>query len=570
MIVIEQENSKTGQPILRMNQLYVHSKYDPIKEAERIINQHFKKNHTHIIFGYGEGYLVDKLLSKCKAEKIIVIDPLVKSEKLIIKEKHQNNIMYWDEQNENTLEYIMQELGNQLDLKIQIIVTPNYDRLFIDQYAQLLKRIRNFQSKSIIGTTTEILFADRWQKNVTFNLKNLIRDKSLMELTEQFKLPVVVASGGPSLTKQLPLLKKIEDSVIIIAAGSTINSLLAANIEPDFVVSIDGGEPNYNHFKDVKTKKTRLVYATFNHYKIRDVFRNQAYAFIGLNEKALQSYVSRKLGKLFPRLSGGGTVAHYAYSVAHTMNSGPIAFIGQDLAYTNGETHAQNNKHYKKVENDMELLEVEGYYDEPILTSRIFLSMKTTFEEMVRFHEVTQLNFNCTEGGVKIKGMYQLPFAEFINQYVDKTVKKDFTDIDNAPKDDVSVDKLITVLEEELAIIDDLSKKCEQALKILKNNSSNKQFSQKTLIKLSKIDKILEKKTKEIQIHYLIKPIYVEVERLYLPKEHETAEETYSRVKKQSEALYSKLQKALDKSKENITELLVELKEELEDGTRIT
>lgn len=562
---IEIEPTRSGVNTLKIDKFYVHSKFEPIREAEKIINKEYTKNYVHIVYGYGLGYLITELLKISKDEKIIVIDPLLEKGQIKLSNEHLKNdrVIVWTKNSLNTLSYVVHQCADGLDQNIKVICTTNYNKIFEEDYAETLRIIRDVQSKAQIGRSTSLYFAETWQRNTIKNLPYILKDYSVMQLRNKFDLPIVVASGGPSLTKQLKYLKEIEGSVIIIAAGSTINSLLAANIEPDFVVTIDGGEPNYRHFKEIQVNKTKIIYGIINHFGIRPLFPDKGYTFMGFNEAGLQNYFQKTFDVTIPRISGSATVAHFAFSVAQIMNSGPIAFIGQDLAYTNNQTHAKANKHFEEVKDltdlAIDLVEVDGYYDEKVQTSKVFLSMLTSFEEMVRFHQLDQPVFNCTEGGAKIKGMDQLAFNEFIDKFVDSSVRKNMTLLDDSEPNKISNEVIIDKLNEEKLLLKKLKNKCDEAVLALKRNKLKTGFEQKTLDTLAKIDNYIEKNTVKTQVHYLIDPITIEVKLLYLEKENESSEETYSRAYKQSYALYSKLNKAYAQTITIIDEVINDL-----------
>lgn len=554
--------SKNGDDTLKINEYFIHSKYDPKGVAFKFISSHYKRNHLHILFGYGLGYEVDVLLQK--GTKVLVVDPLITKNKLMIKEEHTNNInfYYWGTECINSLAYNIATIKNVVELKINTLSLTKYEVLFPNEYRNLLQEIRDYQVKASINQVTVIHFAEQWQRNLIKNLNWIATDLGAGELIQKFNVPIILASGGPSLTKQLPLLKKYEDYVIIMAVGSTINSLLAADITPDFVISIDGGIPNYNHFKNIKSDKIRLIYSVFNHYGIRQSFSKKAYAFANFQQGTVSKYVRQNLDVALPLLFGGGTVAHSAYSIAHMIDSGPIAMIGQDLAYTNNQSHAENNALFEKVDlkiSNREIVKTIGYYDEEIYTSESFYSMKTTFEEVVRLHEPKQPIFNCTEGGVKIVGMDQMPFKQFLEANVNVDIKKDLSVLDELEKYSKDID-VIEVLEKELDKGSEFKTTLTGAIIALEQNLANDSFDENTLLKLEVFDDIIREQARNLLIQYLIQPIIIEVETLFLEKENETAEEAYLRVFNQTKTLYERLIEACSTSEKYIQEKIEELK----------
>ncbi|MBD8025408.1 motility associated factor glycosyltransferase family protein [Ureibacillus sp. Re31] len=565
--ILNIEVAKSGNETLKINEYHVHSKYNPIIESERIAEKEYSMNCTHIVFGYGKGYVVDSLLRKMKNESIIIVDPLIAMGKIQIEERHKNceKIYYWEEKSINTLGYLISTISEGKALKIKVIVTPNYDKLFVKNYRDLLIYLRDFQNKTQINYNTEVFFANQWQRNFSINVPMIAKDESLSVLHNQFDLPIVLAAGGPSLTKQLPLLKKIQEHVIIIASGSTVNSLLAADLEPDFVISIDGGEPNYKHFKDLQFDKARLIYSPYNHYGVRKSFRKRGYVFTQVSQEEVGKYLLDNIGINLPVLAGGGTVAHYGVTVAGLFNSGPIAMIGQDLAYTNNQTHAKGNKFAKEVEElselNVELIPVEGYDGETVYTSRDFLSMKMVFEEIIRFYKPLVPIYNCTEGGVKLKGYEQMSFKDFVDTYVETTKVKNLDYIDNHDVNYKTDKEIVDIYKKELKLIGDLENLLIKGMNVLHKVKNNTFFDQHTLNLFDKIEKEINQKSKKIQIHFLIGPITLEVSNCYLEKPNETQKEAFERVWNQTYTLYKRLLEAFKKVKINLRDVITEIED---------
>ncbi|MBK3494831.1 motility associated factor glycosyltransferase family protein [Viridibacillus sp. YIM B01967] len=563
---IEALEAKTGHAVLKIDGYLLHSKYNPIKEAQKYAKEQYAMHHSHIIFGYGNGYIIDALSEQlAHGEKILIIDPMIEQGIIKIHERHKREpFYYWSSSEENTLGMYISGITSSKESKVKVICSYNYDKLFPKELRSTLHLIKDYQEKSIINENTTILFSKKWQKNLAENTISVINDYSLEKIHRKYSKPVIIASGGPSLTKQLPLLKRIKDNAILIAAGSTINSLLAANIEPDFVVSIDGGESNYHHFKELEIKNARLIYCAFNHPKIRHSFKKKAFAFVTSEENQTVDYFNRKFDRHFPKIIGGGTVAHFALSIAQYISSGPIAMIGQDLAYTNNKTHASNNKHERKITKQEivsgGIMVADGYYGDRVSTSKVLYSMKTTFEEMAKLAPSKVPVYNCTEGGLKINGYNQIPFQEFCEKYVDVQNIQDNFSIEMLVNNEIDDHSLVDIFEDELIIYDKINSYLSEALLILKKNKSEVDFSKNSLKKLDKIDKKLMKLYPDVQMQFIVGPLVLESSQAFLENENETVIETYQRVYNQSKSLYKNLLEVTKESKENIESVIYQLK----------
>lgn len=534
--------TKNGKPNAKVMGYFLHSNYNPEAEADKYINNNYKEGYLNILFGYGLGYIVNAIAKKYGKTNFIVYDPLFS--RLNIEDKQKIEGVFSDFED---FCKISEDFITDFNRKVNILVSPNYDKIFDNEYKKLLDFIRHIQIEDIVNENTIRFFGDLWQENYIMNLNYVFKDHSLKTLYKKYDCPVILASGGPSLTKQLPLLKKIKDYCLVISAGSTINSLLAADIVPDYVVTMDGGESNYLHFKNIKNYDFDLIYGLGNSWKIERDFKGNRFSFCFYGEDSIQKRISEGLGKNLPMLSTGGTVAITALEVASKISTGPIAIIGQDLAYTDNKSHAENNNHYSELNDDFfkkdMVFEVEGYYGKSVKTNHQFNSMRKSIEklnQMLNDHTI----YNCTEGGVKINGMPQLEFAAFCESYIDHTknvkklvLRKEINNNDTIFKEFMS---------QEIEVYLKIKKLLVEAIKLLKQESNNYVFSSSTLKKLDKIDSELRQYYPQVIMERIIDPITMDVMRMTVDNKKIGPKEKFKQIHKQNMYLYENTLKATE------------------------
>lgn len=555
---VENILTKKGLANIKVNNYLLHSQYDPIREADRFVEQHYQKGYVHILFGYGAGYIVQGFLKVMKEDdQLIVIDPILPE----IEQVEGDYILI----HENNIDLIKKRLIKEIKVTNfhKVIPSTNYDKISYELLKELLIFMKEQLFIKITVENTINLRSFEWQRNYIYNLEHLVEDDSLSSLFRKYSKPVVIASGGPSLTKQIAFLKEVRKDILLISAGSTINSLLKENIEPDYIVSIDANIANYNHFKEQQFKNSKLVYLMQSYPDIRKHFDSQCYYFLSLNEGTIHNHMTSLIEKNIPMLPGGGSVANFALSVAHYISSGPIALIGQDLAYTNNETHAKNNKQYSTIDTEQAhkkgYFYSEGYYNDQVLTDYVFMGMKRSFESIIQVFKDIHV-YNCTEGGIKLEGFKQIPFREYVKKFVVKSFEDNIKDetVDNVlpliSKDDI-VRKMKNEREVYVEIIDLLDKN----IKSINLNKLTKEFEQRILKRLDSNDKDIQKYIKQTCLTSILDPINIEVIKKFKAKKEETPVEKYNRIKEQNLTLYSKMIEAIKETDTYIEELLIRL-----------
>lgn len=560
---IQHMPSKKGEGTIEVNGYLLHSKYDPIKEAERFVEKEIDGEIVTVIFGLGKGYILNVLKEKeFNPEKIIIIEPIKELQPV----PQRNFTVLKGEPTKIIKEEIEKKL-TYYNSEVKVVSLPNYDRLFIEEYKELLQTVKDVQWLNVVNDNTVRGQSHLWQENEIKNTLNAYYGNSLNVLRKAYKSPVIVASGGPSLSKQLSMLKKVNSKAIIIAAGSTLITLQKEGITPDYIASIDGNKGNFErHFKDNDIGDSQLIYSFSNYYEIQKNFPNSTYGFVDNLESTLHRHLCENYNIDLPRLEGGGSVANFALSIARFITTGPIALIGQDLAYTDNQTHAKHNKGAMVVTSEFltsrGAVEIEGYYGDKVVTDYSLISMKERFEAIMENIEQPNLIYNCTEGGVKIRGMQQMTFIDFCKNYViDEASKKILVN----EKPNCILNKLMEQYKKELRVYTSFIVELKKGIKALEITKKQNYFNHSTLNTMEKIEKKFKLGIEQVLMGSIINPIIMDVMLKYEEKQKESEKERFLRVHSQNETLYNRLLEATQLSKNFTEEALTELRMKMEE-----
>lgn len=555
---IEYLKTKTGVPTVVLGGYLLHSKYDPEKEATKIAEKEIEEGYLHVLFGYGCGYLAKALKDKLKDEPLLVYEPVNSGIEQMMEIDGVTVVS-----DKKILQEQVRAYQGVYDTNMKLICSPNYDKLFPMEHRSVNLIVKERYLAEQAHRATVKFFGDVWQENIRNNLLYLDGAGSIQDLHKKYTQPVVVASGGPSLTKQLPLLKEIANKVIIVAAGSTIKSLLTAGIEPDYVVTIDGALINYElHFKDLEVGKTKLITALSSHHKITEKYQNNIYIYGMAIEDTILDFCREKFNIDIPIMLNGASCAHTAMHIATYISSGPVALIGQDLAYTNNQSHAAGNAGYLDLDtNWLEnnyAFEVESYDGGRVYTDLTFNAMREQFEEIYEILKENSTIYNCTEGGSKIVGMPQKAFQAFCQEFVDELPVRELF-IDGQKKHTVTLPQLKQFFDEELVFYRQIEHLLQKALDALRENKSTIKFTNTTVNKLGKIDKKLIDLYDKVLLDSVIYLIITETRKDYKKGKNETQEQLYERVSKQSKSLYEKLLVVFQKARHYTQEVITKI-----------
>ena len=313
------------------------------------------------------------------------------------------------------------------------LMSHYYERFHEDILGLNKKLAENFKN-SIVSHGNDPLDALQGIEQFVYNLPSMITHPSYKELLSKRKGisdTAIIVSTGPSLTKQLPLLKKYANKATIFCADSSYPILAKHGIKPDYVCMLERdeivAECFNNDFKDFDKDIIFLV-ASLVHKKT-----------ISYLKKNKRKYILIIKGQPFARCLGlddygyinaGMSVSHMAYELAENLGHNNIILIGQDLAYAkDGQTHSQGfihaNLHNGDYERDLDRFSTTAYGGNgKVQSSEIWTLFRQIFENFIAFSK--SKTYNCTEGGARIESAIEKPFKELCENLLENKKDKKF------------------------------------------------------------------------------------------------------------------------------------------------
>ncbi|EFU0525984.1 motility associated factor glycosyltransferase family protein, partial [Campylobacter coli] len=296
------------------------------------------------------------------------------------------------------------------------LMSHYYERFHEDILGLNKKLAENFKN-IILRNGNDPLDALQGIEQFVYNLPSMITHPSYKELLSKRKNlsdTAIIVSTGPSLTKQLPLLKKYANKATIFCADSSYPILAKHGIKPDYVCMLERTEITAEFFNNdfwEFDKDIVFVCAGVVHPKAIEYLKGKTF-IITQKVLAFPYYINLKD---FSYTAVGLSVAHTLSYLATYLSHKNIIFIGQDLAYAeNGNSHPDDYQNSANYESQMyEHILTEAYGGkEKIKTHHVWLMFKRNLEQDVQKIQkyLDTKVYNCTEGGARIKGTIEKPF----------------------------------------------------------------------------------------------------------------------------------------------------------------
>ncbi|EKI8889573.1 motility associated factor glycosyltransferase family protein [Campylobacter jejuni] len=341
----------------------------------------------------GRIYLVDIEEERVDIQLLILFDMKDMFEYLSLYEMFVNNVYYkkfyediWhkaDELCEKNIKIVIRNLGLNLTISFQC-------------YSHLLQNI-----PSMLGS-------------IPFQ-------RILSERKNKFDNAIVV-SAGPSLTKQLPLLKAYQDKAVVFCADGALSMLEKEGVVPDYVLNIDFEDLPLRFFKNKQNKLSLNILSCATHPSLVHFLDNKS--VILRDDPLYQSFNLNDFGYI----DTGTHVSHFSYTLALALGFKNIIMIGQDLAFDEeGNSHSKGFDFGEKFEEEHKKykLKTQAYGGKgEVLTHITWNDYRVKLEYLFACNDQKAKFYNATEGGARINFTEELSFKECCEKLLTKEKPK--------------------------------------------------------------------------------------------------------------------------------------------------
>ncbi|PWK16179.1 motility associated factor glycosyltransferase family protein [Tumebacillus permanentifrigoris] len=415
---LEFTQAKTGDLTCYYNPgttgFWLHSKYNPMQEAERFVGQQLQMAvepfSKLIVYGFGCGHHLRVLLRHPQ-----LIDTVI--------EVWESNVAFFHQ---------MLQQGNFDDIindpRVQLRVSDDIE--VIGSMAQEWEQEQPFlilhgPSMRMMPPELEPVHNALVTYQVFLNsagaFQGLMRDNfasntaqswpGVKRLMDRFtNVPMILVGAGPSLTNNMHLLKQAREHCLIAAVGTALQPLLNNGIRPDLFMIADPKELVAEQIRFVERHDMPLFFLSTVYQGVPLSYQGPRFLVC---QEGYNLAEQRAAERGEPLIRTGGSVATVLFDLLLAFGANPVCVVGLDLAYTDNRSHVEGAHDFQTrsvVDQHQQVLNFhrDGYVNTPN-------NMKTYLEWFVqRAASLRQPVYNATEGGAFIEGFVHLDLAQFL------------------------------------------------------------------------------------------------------------------------------------------------------------
>ena len=338
---IQFSDTKDGFKTFSIDNVYFHSKYAPLTEAQRFAQGITLPYKPKIIFliepglSYCFHFIKDKFPeSKIAAIRLIDYD-FPKSD------IYDANIFYPDIKSFKN--FLIQTFGEESLLSSAIFTWPAAQNVFADQVHEILSLYKEALTDCKTLLVTRQFFEKKWLTNCLNFIENV---NSFVFMQDKIPVPVVVCASGPSLVPCLEALKKNQNKVFVIALSSALCVLIKNEIIPDLVLSTDGGFWAGEHLKCLVKNSGIPVACPAEAFIPKKILKKNPVLALEYDDNS--SFISTEIltkcriytQAAFRNPTVSGTAIYFANSITDKQ----VYFLGLDLHENPGLQHSKPNE----------------------------------------------------------------------------------------------------------------------------------------------------------------------------------------------------------------------------------
>ncbi len=539
---------------------YIGSKYNTQKDIENFMSKFkdIKIDTLIIVFGIGTGEHILELMKILNDfNRVLIVEPDVRvlkaflnleSSKIILKD-NKISVVKTDKE---TLAYLLQNFiqseGNFNNFVLSIY--SNYDKLYENEYLFFLREFKNVLRSYESNAVTEYLLNKKFMDAYLSNIRYISESYTINEFKDKFKgYTAIIVSAGPSLDKNIDKLRNLDDNALIICGNRTLAPLLKLGIKPHFMCSIDCSNLIYDMTKNYLDENIPLVFTETTNSKL---VKNQVGKKIFFRYAGAKTDIESIFDKKIDTIYFGGSVAHNCMDFARYLGCSTIILIGQDLAYTDNESHAEStsmdvDKKMNEMKEDKRFIKVKDINGKKIYTTRPLEEFRYGFENYIKIHKGICF-IDATEGGVKIEGTSIMTLEEAINHYAYKKGIKEIMSTLFSEGISRDIEKIRENIEADLNELMDIKTKLKNIREDIEGAIKSNKISKIRHVnrKISEINKMVENSHGGAFIDFLISNVMNRSVTYFRYEQSEDNDENLKNILKAFTKLYMDIIEAIE------------------------
>jgi hypothetical protein len=417
---IKVQITPSGESTVRLNNILIHSMYDPVKEGQTFA-QKITNGSQVCLYGFGLGYHIESLLEKIgpngfllaielNSDLLIAAMILRNQSRILLDERF--HIVYGLNE-----EIVATEITKYME-KMQNTKIKNFEVIFHSPSFKCIPssfpKLTNSLEVLLMERRFPAVLGDMEKENYTLNKEIVNQSSGINFINSKHKdKPGLLVSAGPSLDDIIPYLKMINKKFILACVDTAFPILSRESIAIDYVFSLDPQEDSFQYFQDYLDSSTTLIFTPSANTKVIHSYMGKK--FVVFKKTSSQFQEEKSVINTKGSTQSGGSVSCLALDVLIQFGCNPIFLTGQDLSFPSNRTYSSfsnNNKqmldkldsanmlkdNYKSESMRQKTVNVKNIVGNNVATNQAMYSYIRGIEEIAAVNPEIKIYNLCSHG----------------------------------------------------------------------------------------------------------------------------------------------------------------------------
>lgn len=405
--------------------LFIHSRFDPVREARRWAeSRKIKSKRGYVfVFGFGLGYHIEALLEvhpEIKKIFVVEVSPDVFRAALAARDLSPmltgRRVHIFAGSYPELRDYISGFLSKLTDMagdeSSDVLIHNPSIEAFPDDAAELREILEYIR----LASSEREVFPQERKENTEANKEAFDAAPGVNSFFGSCAgRPLIVAASGPSLDTSLESLKAASCLPDIVAVDSALAPFHRAGLRPRFVVTGDPQKKTMDLFEGLDITDENLIFFPSSNPDVVAFFppsqRYAAYSSVSDDERRLDSMRNKGL------LNFSGTVFMASVDFAVRTGADPIVLIGADFSFLDDRTHATGSRTQGYIPRYGRMREIIGLDGKTVGSSDVLYLYLKDFEKYHTLLGGSPLFMNATARGAAILNVPHIILKHFLDEY---------------------------------------------------------------------------------------------------------------------------------------------------------
>ncbi|WP_194841567.1 motility associated factor glycosyltransferase family protein [Sporosarcina obsidiansis] len=421
------EPAKTGALTIKVlyddKLLYLQSKYDPLKEAQRFAGKFDSESIKHVLFaGIGTGAHIQAFMEKHPDTKFSIYEPNEEVLHMYLSNFRLDDLpirqlekIFTGTDEEMVMADVQQILAESNNV-LKIITLPVYEKIYGEQIQIIFQKALESVKDRHSALATNVAFQKRWTINSIKNFPTVLQTPNILHDIDRsaFKgKPAIIVAAGPSLNEEFENLRYIKEHGLayIFSVGSAINALIEQEIFPDAACTYDPQDINYRVIQVIKDKEITeipLIFGSSVGFETLENYPGEMLHMIVNQDTVTPTLLELDDEERLDIINDAPSIAVITFQLLAKLQVSQIILVGQNLAYINNQHYALgidygSGSSIVTEEKLQSALVIKDVYGNDVKTTEGFNRMRTQLEMYISLYPQIKV-WNTTKGGAVIHG----------------------------------------------------------------------------------------------------------------------------------------------------------------------